>query len=240
MAASTRRARRRPVAAALTLTVVTGVGVVSVLPAYGFAAAAEGSTAPATSSVATQGGVVPVSVVLADATSSRDAFASQSPELPKVEPVISYRSAAAKVSPTVQEGYIGDDYPFKGLGLGMSSLSYGLQNCTDFVAWRLNRDAGSRGAPWLMPWSYLTPNGGDARQWKSAWLAHGWTVSSVPVVGSVAWFPGLNHVAYVARVNGDGTVLIEEYNNNVRYQYDTRTIAVSSATYLYAPPRPGQ
>ena len=63
---------------------------------------------------------------------------------------------------------------------------------------------------------------------------------SVPVVGSVAWFAGMNHVAYVAKVNGDGTVLIEEYNNDVRYAYDSRTISVGAATYLYPPPLPGQ
>jgi len=213
---------------------VVGLGVVSVLPAYGFAAADE-SGATAASLLAKRGAVVPVATTVAVAQGARDGFSSLSVAQQREERATSYRAATASI-----QRFIGDDYPFRDLGMGMSPLSYALQNCTDFVAWRLNRDAGSAAAPWLMTWSYLTPNGGDAYEWESNWEAHGWIVSAVPVVGSVAWFPGLNHVAYVAKVNANGSVLIEEYNNNVRYTYDTRTIPVGSATYLYPPPLPGQ
>jgi len=133
-----------------------------------------------------------------------------------------------------------DDYPFKdGPGDAMSSLRYATRNCTDFVAWRLNRDAGSFGEPWLMDWSYLTPAGGDASNWADAWAAHGWATSTTPVVGSVAWFGyGANHVAYVQAVNGDGTVTIEEYNW-VRLTYGMRTLSTASIPlYLYPPPTP--
>ncbi len=96
-----------------------------------------------------------------------------------------------------------DDYPFKDDPNveAQSSMNYSIRTCTDFVAWRLNRDAGSFGAPWLMDWSYLTPNGGDGQQWAAAWLAHGWPTSTIPVAGAVAWFGyGMNHVAYVNSV----------------------------------------
>lgn len=134
----------------------------------------------------------------------------------------------------------GDDYPFAdGPGDMMSSLRYATRNCTDFVAWRLNRDAGSFGAPWLMDWGYLTPAGGDASNWAAAWESHGWATSTTPVVGSVAWFGySGNHVAYVQAVNDDGTVTIEEYNW-VRLTYGMRTIPTDSIPlYLYPPPRP--
>lgn len=237
MAATTRRARR-PVAATLTLLVVTGVGIVSVLPAYGFASSSSAATAMAVAGstpTGQQDGVAPVASGAVEAVGDlRDGFSSLSVQQQKEERATSYRAAMASVS-----RFIGDDYPFKDLGTGSSPLNYALLNCTDFVAWRLNRDAGSAGAPWLLTWGYLTPAGGDAYEWKANWDAHGWITSSVPVPGSVAWFPGMDHVAYVSKVNADGTVFIEEYNNDVHLAYDTRTIAASSATYLYPPPLPG-
>ena len=233
MAAPTRRARRR-VTAVFTIPIVIGVIAVSALPSYGFAAAPSAPVAAA--SAQEQQAVAPVaSAETLAAGAARDGFTSLSVQQQREERATSYRAAMAEVS-----RFVGDDYPFKDLGAGgLSPLNYALANCTDFVAWRLNRDAGSTEGPWLMPWSYLTPNGGNAYQWASNWEAHGWIVSAVPVVGAVAWFSGLDHVAYVAKVNGNSTVLVEEYNNNVRYTYDTRTISVGAATYLYPPPLPG-
>ncbi len=231
------RRRRRPIAATLTLTVVAGLTVVFALPEYGFAAAAPMPASVATAAVAADQDVsltvapVPTAAGPGD---SRGSFSSLSVQDQREEQATSYRAAYASLP-----HYIGDDYPFKDLGYGTSPLSYALRNCTDFVAWRLNRDAKSTGDPWLMPWSHLTPNGGNAVQWKSAWLAHGWITSKRPVVGSVAWFGGLDHVAYVSKVNDDGTVLLEEYNNDVRYRYDKRTVSASDVDlFLYPPPLP--
>jgi len=130
----------------------------------------------------------------------------------------------------------GDDYPWSSAGNTLSPLNYYYRQCVDFVAWRLNRDAGSTGAPWKYVWSNLTPTGGNASAWKSAWAANGWTISDVPVTGSVAWFNG-NHVAYVKEVVGSN-VIIEEYNGMAKLAYAIRTIPISSvAAYLYPPPR---
>jgi surface antigen len=130
----------------------------------------------------------------------------------------------------------GDDYPWPSAGNTLSPLNYYYRQCVDFVAWRLNRDAGSTSAPWKYVWSNLTPTGGNASAWKSAWVANGWTVSDVPVTGSVAWFNG-NHVAYVKEVVGN-SVIIEEYNGMAKLAYAIRTIPISgAAAYLYPPPR---
>jgi peptidoglycan DL-endopeptidase CwlO len=130
----------------------------------------------------------------------------------------------------------GDDYPWRSSGGGLSPLGYVTRQCTDFVAWRLNRDAGSTSAPFRFVWSNLTPSGGSASRWAANWNAHGWNTSHTPVTGSVAWFNG-NHVAYVKQVNGDGSVDLEEYNWNGSASYHTRTIAASSvALFLYPPP----
>ncbi|MEO7721177.1 MAG: CHAP domain-containing protein [Pseudolysinimonas sp.] len=136
----------------------------------------------------------------------------------------------------------GDDYPWfaelsRNQGGGLSPLGYYYRECVDFVAWRLNRDAGTTSAPYRWAWSQLTPNGGNAREWKSAWLNHGWPTGTTPVPGAVAWFSGANHVAYVNGILENGQVLIEEYNYGTPHQYATRVINPGDAYYLYAPPK---
>ncbi len=131
----------------------------------------------------------------------------------------------------------GDDYPWwdqvpDDYGGGLSPLRYYYRECVDFVAWRLNRDAGVTSAPWKWNWSSL--GAGSAYSWADAWAANGWPTSSEPVVGAVAWFP-YNHVAYVQSINDDGTVNIEEYNQNSDHSYHRRTIPTGSALYLYPP-----
>lgn len=131
----------------------------------------------------------------------------------------------------------GDDYPWwnetpDDYGGGLSPLRYYYRECVDFVAWRLNRDAGVTSAPWKWDWSNLAS--GSAYVWADEWVRHGWATSSDPIVGSVAWFP-YNHVAYVQSVNSDGTVTIEEYNQNSDHSYHVRVIPSGSALYLYPP-----
>jgi peptidoglycan DL-endopeptidase CwlO len=129
----------------------------------------------------------------------------------------------------------GDDYPWPTAGNTLSPLGYYYRQCVDFVAWRLNRDAGVTSAPWKWTWSNLTPNGGDASQWKAAWEAHGWKTSATPVVGSVAWFVG-DHVAYVNAIKGS-SVVIEEYNGSASRSYAMRTIPIDTVgRFLYPPP----
>ena len=138
---------------------------------------------------------------------------------------------------TVTQQAEGDDYPWwnetpDDYGGGLSPLRYYYRECVDFVAWRLNRDAGVTSAPWKWDWGNLAS--GSAYAWADEWAAKGWPTSSTPVVGSVAWFP-YNHVAYVQSVNGDGTVTIEEYNQNSDHSYHVRTIPAGEALYLYPP-----
>jgi len=141
----------------------------------------------------------------------------------------------------------GDDYPWpnnptRAEGGGLSPLRYYYRECVDFVAYRLNRDAGVTSAPWKYTGATLTPLGGDAKDWKRNWISHGWTVSSTPIAGSVAWWAnsssGLGHVAYVQAVNDNGTVSLEEYNWTRKHVYGTRTISAGNPNaYLYPPPR---
>jgi len=141
-----------------------------------------------------------------------------------------YRSSSAAEA--------GDDYPWRDGALKqLSPLRYINRECVDFVVWRLNRDAGSTTAPFKYTWSYLTPNGGNARDFKAAWAAHGWPMSNSPVAGDIAFWSN-NHLAYVKSVDAAaGTVFLEEYNTTP-FTYSTRTIPISKVElYLSPPPR---
>ena len=80
-------------------------------------------------------------------------------------------------------------------------------NCTNYVAWRLTQDGVGR--------PHTTP--GDATDWAGNAKADGYLVDHVPIAGAVAQWDGgldpnssLGHVAYVEKVNHDGTILISE------------------------------
>ena len=224
---------------------VGGMFGVMGLPAYAMnptdaATSADASSLPAQSVVS--------SASTAAAPSARDGFTATTPEELEAQKLATERAATAAASAAASAAaritsYVysdpgprqaGDDYPFAGMGTGLSVLGYYMGECTDFVAWRLNRDAGSTGAPFAWAWGNLTPGGGNASSWTSAWNNHGWPVSGVPVAGAVAVTEYM-HVAYVKEVLGDGSVLIEEYNYGNYHQYGSRVIPAGSATYLYPP-----
>lgn len=144
----------------------------------------------------------------------------------------SYRSSSAPLVRSANDDYPWWNYATEYSGGGLSPLGYYYRECVDFVAWRLNRDAGSTGAPWKWVWNNLAS--GSAYTWYWYWKSHGWPTSSTPVPGAVAWFT-YNHVAYVNSVNADGTVNIEEYNWQADHLYHARTIQASDAIYLYPP-----
>jgi surface antigen len=230
---------RHPFIALLVVVIVPGFFAATSIPALAFGpqgtdatgAAQLAGNAPAVSLQSlTVASDLPGSTVARDSlTATTEAeLRLQKASAARAARVAQYNASGARAA--------GDDYPWPLENGGLSPLNYFYRQCVDFVAWRLNRDAGSTTAPFKYTWSYLTPSGGNASQWKLAWQNHGWPMSTTPVAGSVAWFTG-NHVAYVKTVNGDGTVTIEEYNWNSDRSYHTRTIAASSVPmFLYPPP----
>jgi surface antigen len=230
--------QKNPAGVLLTMAVVGGMFVVAGLPAYAVSVTEE---APQS---LVSGSSQSLSVSFrADAGSSvRDAFSATTPEELAAKKAEEARVAAALASAQSSASsysysfsgvrQAGDDYPWYGLE-GLSPLRYYYGECVDFVAWRLNRDQGYTG-PFRWDWGTMTPGGGSAASWTSAWYNHGWPVSSTPVAGAVAVI-GYNHVAYVNSVNADGTVYLEEYNYGNYHQYSTRTVPAGAATYLYPP-----
>ena len=227
-ASSTRQKKQNPVKVFFVLLVIAGfVGGVA-LPAAATGNGLSNGKGVATSYKNAQS--VRVSASIETSKVSRDAMTSTSEAELKTEQI---NAAQLADDPGVRQP--GDDYPWRDAGYGLSPLGYYYRQCVDFVAWRLNRDQGVTSAPWKWTWSNLTPWGGDASQWKSAWQRHGWTVSATPIVGSVAWFVG-DHVAYVHSISGSN-VTIEEYNGEASRAYAERTIPISSVgDFLYPPP----
>lgn len=77
---------------------------------------------------------------------------------------------------------------------------------------------------------------GNANKWRDRARADGWTISSTPVVGAVAWTGrgSHGHVALVVAVSGD-TVTIKEMNYRwVAYEVRTRVAKPGEFTYIYS------
>jgi len=226
-------ARKNPASVLLTMAAVGGMFAVVALPAYAVNPVETTATGPLASTIGAQS--VAVSADATENSAVRDAFTATTPE------ELAAINAAAAAAATIASSYVyrdpgprqaGDDYPWAGAE-GLSPLRYYYGECVDFVAWRLNRDAGYTG-PFKWDWGNLTPGGGSASSWTDAWYSHGWPVSGTPVPGAVA-VTGYNHVAYVKEVLGDGSVLLEEYNYGNYHSYSQRVISAGSATYLYPP-----
>ena len=236
-AASDRKSIRQRATGFGVMVLVGGLFAVLALPAY-----ADNNASSLTSATAVRTQKLAVSdAAAADSTKvSRDGYTATSAADLKTlyasairqQNLAAYMQSGAKAQ--------GDDDPWfaelsRNQGGGLSPLNYYYRECVDFVAWRLNRDAGATSAPFKWVWSNLTPSGGNASQWKAAWLNHGWATGTTPQVGAVAWFP-YNHVAYVSGILNDGSVALEEYNWQGQHLYTTRIIQPGDAYYLYAPP----
>ena len=225
----------------LTIVAVVGLFGSVALPAYAMAPKDHADNLTA-DTAADSTAALTVSEDVALATTARGSFQATTASDLKNQKRTAYMAAnyEAYIASGAREK--GDDYPWfselsNNQGGGLSPLNYFYRECVDFVAWRLNRDAGSFTAPFLYNWSTLTPTGGNAYQWKYAWQKQGWPTSTTPVAGSVAWY-SYGHIAYVKQVNADGTIVVEDYNQSGMHQYDIRTVPANDAQlYLYAPPR---
>jgi surface antigen len=133
-----------------------------------------------------------------------------------------------------------DDYPWPNAPQdAFSPLRYSYRDCTDFAAWRINRDLGDTSAPWMYTWGQLRLTNGDAIGWKHDWELHGWQTSTTPHAGWLGWYGSgtAGHVCYIQAVAGDGTVTIEEYNwqpYHQAYNKNLRTAAPGSTYYPWA------
>jgi surface antigen len=229
------RSLRHKLSTAGVMTVVAGLFASFTLPAAfadqgglaEFAPLAESQTLEVTAATADTSASIRDTYGVTNAADLRAMYAE----------AIRQQNLAAYMNSGARE--LGDDYPWpdqlhRGQGGGLSPLNYYYRECVDFVAWRLNRDAGSTSAPFRWVWSNLAQ--GSAYSWRTHWQNKGWPTGSTPQVGAVAWTPGGNHVAYVTGVLSDGSVVLEEYNYSVDHGYSQRIAPAGAFYYLYAPP----
>jgi len=149
---------------------------------------------------------------LADGTYTTD-FYCDTANFNKFSPPIPTCNDAPPPSPG-QPGIRGDDYKFRNSQIDdRDPWGFYCRECTSFVAWRIRQHGidftnGMKGGVF-----------GDAMTWADNARKLGYRVDHSPSVGAIAHY-GSNaflagpkgHVAYVAQVNGDGSIVIEEYN----------------------------
>jgi surface antigen len=119
--------------------------------------------------------------------------------------------------------------------------AYYLRNCTSFVAWYL----ANHNVP-FSDFNFSTEGEGEARQWLQDAQTTPWntrlTTGSNPEVGSVAVSVGKDHVMVVTAVNIDGTITVEEYNQDLHGDGDIQTASPSAmgvTGYIYYNNVPG-
>ena len=131
---------------------------------------------------------------------------------------------------TTPSGAIKDDYPYRGATSGVDPWNFYKGQCTSFAAWRVRHNLGVGFSN-----SYRGQHWGNANHWDDAARAAGIPVYKSPKVGDIAvrssgtW----GHVAYVAKVNSDGSFMVEEYNHvrSDTYSYRKATRGTGSEQF---------
>jgi surface antigen len=132
---------------------------------------------------------------------------------------------------------VGDDYPWKTAPADTvnSYTHFYIRECTDFVAWRMNRDTGHTNPTnfWFTDWMPSSNSvWGNAANWETHAQTLGYRVDSSPAVGAVAYF-SFGHVAYVESVNADESVNVSEYNYNLNHLYGYRTSVRNVTAFIH-------
>ncbi|MDQ3159200.1 MAG: CHAP domain-containing protein [bacterium] len=125
---------------------------------------------------------------------------------------------------TVQGWCPNYDWSFNGSVWNFATGGYGYRNCTDWVSWRVRSSGG------------FVPGGlGNAKNWDDRAPAYGYQVSSTPRAGAAAVsnYGYYGHVMYVEAVNGDGSIVVSDYNRGGTGLYDTNTISASGLSFVY-------
>lgn len=133
-------------------------------------------------------------------------------------------------------------YPYA-VATRLGPWGFKTRHSTDYVAWRLfQRDVAFSA-------NMSGPNGktgrfGDAGTWAANATVIGFKVDDAPRVGSIAHWAageqgasGSGHVAYVERVNADGSVVVSEFDWSVQYGHSQRgqlgTTSVRAPRYVH-------
>ncbi len=131
----------------------------------------------------------------------------------KVSPASSYEDCGSKgYSSAGYEAHSGTTYWGQDTG----------HNCTNYVAYRI-----STNNPALV---FGPTIGNSAKDWGDYFTTHGYPPDSNPTVGAIAWYKAFEggvtkygHVAYVEKVNADGSIVVSEDNSGGNFDWRTVT-----------------
>lgn len=115
------------------------------------------------------------------------------------------------------------DWGVNGNPWNWSLGGYGYRNCTDWVAYRVKVDG-----------KHVPSGLGNAKLWDDRAPSYGLTVSSTPRVGAAAVSNSgyYGHVMYVESVNGDGSIVVSDYNRAGTGKYDMNQLSAATASNL--------
>lgn len=131
--------------------------------------------------------------------------------------------------PTVK---VGDDYPYKGQSQNQADRwGFYKVNCTSFAAWTIESRLNYKGFSNRMRGGHF----GNAINWAKNARKVGFTVSSTPKVGAIAVRESgtYGHVAFVTKVNSNGSFEVDEYNHISRYKYSHRTATKGLSSHQF-------
>ncbi|MGC4806303.1 CHAP domain-containing protein [Micromonospora sp. DT233] len=125
-----------------------------------------------------------------------------------------------------------DDYPYKGATSGIDPWNFYKGQCTSFAAWAVRSRVG---VPFHNQYKGQA-RWGNAKDWVGAANRAGVPVYNNPKAGDVAVRLGgtYGHVAFVTRVNTNGTFEIDEYNYVNADRYSHRTVSVGTANNQFS------
>jgi surface antigen len=159
--------------------------------------------------------------------------------LPAAAAVLAASTPSAGASSVVVYGYpYAGNCPGAGIAEKVDRWDMFTCNCTSYVAWALR--ANGQRVDWFIKGAMNAFNWPHVAQLKRI------PVGSVPRVGAVAVWPKLaefGHVAYVTRVDADGSFDVAEYNLPLEEGYSPFTFDVrrglrpAGATFIYVPAR---
>ena len=151
--------------------------------------------------------------------------------------IVAIVATALIVPPATAGATIGtDDYPPRLKRAAQNALvdpwHFYNRECTSFVAWRLNNDAGVAFHNY-----YLGKHWGDASNWRQAADQAGVPVDEIPAVGAVAWWRGRDRpdrraaTSRGSRAHQGPRSPSRSTTTSIAGHYDTRTIDSGSSVW---------
>ncbi len=116
------------------------------------------------------------------------------------------------------------DWAVNGSVWNWATGGYGYRNCTDWVSYRV-RSTGR----------YVPSGLGNAKSWVVTAPGYGYRVDQTPETGAAAVSTAgtFGHVMYVEGVNGNGTIVVSDYNRAGTGKYDTNSISASGLWFVH-------